>query len=77
MVCPVNCSDNPDAVDKLNWKCLKCGKNLKEDFNLVMAKRNKEIRIAPLLAKKDELESELKKLKSIIIKESSTGDVKI
>lgn len=22
--CPVNCKDNPDAVDKINWKCVEC-----------------------------------------------------
>ncbi len=27
--CKFNCESNPDAVDKINWKCVECGKDLK------------------------------------------------
>jgi hypothetical protein len=30
--CTVNCTDNPDAVDKKDWKCVSCGADLKDAF---------------------------------------------
>ena len=27
--CVVNCSENPDSVDKINFKCVECGQDLK------------------------------------------------
>ena len=37
--CPVNCKDNPDAVDKINWKCVECHRDLKADFDRVINER--------------------------------------
>ena len=27
--CKLDCEKNPNAVDKINWKCVECGKDLK------------------------------------------------
>ncbi len=37
--CPVNCKDHPDAVEKINWKCVECKRDLKADFDRVIAER--------------------------------------
>ncbi len=44
--CSVNCKDNPDAVDKKEWKCIKCNRDLKEDFKRVMKIREQEAKDA-------------------------------
>jgi hypothetical protein len=31
--CAVNCLDNPDGVDKKDWKCSSCGTNLEQAHN--------------------------------------------
>lgn len=31
--CPVKCLENPDAVDKTDWKCNHCGADLEDAFN--------------------------------------------
>lgn len=40
--CSVNCKDNPDAVEKINWICVECKRNLKDDFERVMKQREEE-----------------------------------
>jgi len=37
--CPVNCTEHPDAVEKINWKCVECKKDLKADFDRVIKER--------------------------------------
>ena len=37
--CPVDCKDHPDAVEKINWKCVECKRDLKDDFERVIAER--------------------------------------
>ena len=37
--CPVNCKDHPDAVEKINWVCVECKRNLKADFDRIMTER--------------------------------------
>ena len=37
--CPVNCKDHPDAVEKINWKCVECKRDLKADFDRVIKER--------------------------------------
>ncbi len=63
--CPVNCKDHPDAVEKINWKCVECKRDLKTDFDRVIAERELEAtkrEAAALAAAPKELsEEEVKK----------------
>lgn len=54
--CPVNCMQNPDAVDKTNWKCNSCGADLKE------AHRIKQEQAKKFYAEAKEIEAEAHKL---------------
>lgn len=31
--CSVNCLENPDAVNKVDWKCSECGSDLQDAHN--------------------------------------------
>lgn len=42
MVCEVNCLEHPDAVEKINWKCVECKTDLKPAYDALMATRNAE-----------------------------------
>jgi len=37
--CKFECSKYPDSVEKINWKCVECKKDLKADFDRVIAER--------------------------------------
>ena len=64
-VCPVNCKDHPDAVEKINWKCVECKRDLKADFDRVINVRvaiAEEKQAAAIAAAPKELsEAEVKK----------------
>ena len=63
--CPVNCKDHPDAVEKINWKCVECKRDLKDDFDRITAERQaaaEEKQAAAIAAAPVELtEAEIKK----------------
>ncbi len=63
--CPVNCKDHPDAVEKINWKCVECKRDLKADFERVLVERkdaaNKKQAEALAAAPKELNEAEIKK----------------
>ena len=40
--CPAKCLEKPDAVEKINWKCIECGTHLKQAFDALMDARQKE-----------------------------------
>ena len=37
--CPVNCWENPNGVDKINYKCVECKTDLKDRMAEVFATR--------------------------------------
>ncbi len=41
--CIVNCYDNPDAVEKINWKCVECGADLKKRQEEVIDEREQKV----------------------------------
>ena len=39
MTCKYNCTENPDAVEKINWKCVECKTDLEAIQKTVIAAR--------------------------------------
>lgn len=52
--CSVNCLENPDSVDKINWKCVECGTNLEKPINKVFAERKEAAKEAEKIAAENE-----------------------
>ena len=52
--CSVNCLDNPDSVDKINWKCVECGANLKDPIKEKFAERKTQAKEDEKLAAEKE-----------------------
>lgn len=48
--CKYNCLDNPDAVEKINWKCVECKTDLEQACKDVWAKRKAEAEERAVLA---------------------------
>jgi len=42
MTCSQDCLNHPDAVEKINWKCVECKTDLKPAFDVLMAKKDAE-----------------------------------
>lgn len=40
--CAVDCKNRPDAVEKINWKCVECKRDLKADFERVIKEREEK-----------------------------------
>ncbi len=41
-VCEANCQVNPDGIDKINWKCVVCKKDVKVAYDALMITRELE-----------------------------------
>lgn len=52
--CVVNCSENPDSVDKIEWKCVECGTNLEKQINKVFAEREEAAKESEKIAAENE-----------------------
>ncbi len=63
--CEANCLEHPDAVDKINWKCVECKTDLKSAYDALIVKKeaDREAKVktaAEVLAASGELTEEQK-----------------
>ncbi len=63
--CEAKCQENPDAIDKINWKCVVCKQDVKPAFDALMVQReldraNAEKAALEAAAKRGELTEEEK-----------------
>ncbi len=61
--CSVNCKENADSVDKINWKCVECGTNLQSIIEKLFEKREKDYSESKRVAAENDIDQLTEKQK--------------